>query len=178
MHLYFFQILSRRKVRKLSKLPKELMNSVKIRCVVLQLNFLSIVFCWEIIQICNKYKSYLISNYFMDVWMHSHLLWVWGGVLVHHGILETHGRVSCQYGLQAWRSIFCATSEPPRNWYLSSNLSVQSLYIAQMKALDEWNKDLYIFFDVLLKLFEVLPKRDVAPEWACATVLFIVEPVW
>jgi len=41
--------------------------------------------------------------------------------------------------------IFGSTSEHPRNRYSSSDLSAQSSYIAQIKALDEWNKDLYIF---------------------------------
>ena len=53
-------------------------------------------------------------------------------------------------------NIFGATSKHPRNRYSSSDLSAQSSYIAQMKALDEWNKDLYIFFYELLKLFELL----------------------
>ena len=38
--------------------------------------------------------------------------------------------------------IFGPTSEHPRNRYSSSDLSAQSSYIAQMKALNEWNKDL------------------------------------
>ena len=46
--------------------------------------------------------------------------------------------------------IFGTTSKHPRNRYSlsssSSDFGVQSSYIAQMKALYEWNKDLYIFF--------------------------------
>ena len=38
--------------------------------------------------------------------------------------------------------IFGPTSEHPRNRYSSSDLSSQSSYTAQMKALEEWNKDL------------------------------------
>ena len=43
-------------------------------------------------------------------------------------------------------------------------LDLTRVDIAQMKALDEWNKDLYIFFDELLNLFELLPKINVAPQ--------------
>ena len=60
----------------------------------------------------------------------------------------------------------------------SSDLNVPSSYIAQMKAPDEWNKDknflsycqktfknfFFLIKKKLLKLFELLPKRDAAPQ--------------